>query len=1589
MGDNYTQEKSKFNPKVLVGSLVLTFALVLGGVIYAFNSGSNTGSYTDKEYASAVKYEIQQYVADYFATEEVEEYLTAENLQEITDIILVSLDEAGVFDTIDKQELEETIYNELLARLEAKLLEQETKIRAIEIEIERLAAGKELTPAQKADIDILLQEYYDSEHKNIDATVEKIYNIINQNKESATESLTATEERLLKIIMDNLKTVTEERTKLKTEIITRIEGLESLQQDDKVEVLNLINASRIENANSLADVEKRLTDALAKQYDENTAEFKAIRELIKEATAEAVAEAEKMTEGLRSELLAELSKISDEHTADKEELSNLINKVNADSISSMASLETVLVNQIVQLKAETDSKFANVHSIIDELRTTTETKTEQLKVDLLDLVDQIEFAHAEDKAELIDLITTVDAENKASIDALENALATYNAEVENKFASMQDAIDTYKSDLEGAIVQCKDDLTGSIEELAGLHNADKTQLENAINALELKTVGDLNALELQLSNALDAQKVDTDREFIAVRETIENLRTESSNGINAMRQEMLTTLESQQNIHERDKTELVDLINAVDVNSQASITALDQKLTEMLETQDIETKETIQQLSDRVNTFKSDLETAIAECQSQLSQDITNLVGVHEQDKQALEQAIADLDAKTVDSINNLDTKFTDIIDSFKTDVEDGFEEVNNALTQLREDTEANTLTMKNELTLLVSALEGVHEADKQELIEAIKAVDTKSTLGLTNLENKLTQMLGEHKDEAAQQLSEMLALITNTKQELETKINDTRTEILGIIDGISDTHAADKEELKSLISAGDLANAEAINALSEEFNQKFEEYSTQNTEAFAEVNRLLAELRSDTEANLDTLRDYVDNTVKVDLMNRIETAEQALSQSIQEVSDDLGAQVVRFDGLLATQKTELLDKLREISDQKDANLQTAKEELTEYVDTEVRETKEAIDADIAQLKVDTTASIDQTRADLVSQIQQNATDDVTRQNTLISMLENLEDEHLRDTESLQDALSAQNEAQTQALEDAVNTLQLSLNNHAQRLTALEADVQNIKEVQMVQLKTDLQSEIAALGTLHANDKAEILTTINDVITNHDGSLAELKTVLEKQITDANTANNEALNEFIEKLYGGASDTVTIASLLQGIQDSKDMTEAYKIALQTTITEKFDAVSASITAVETALANEVNNRTAAINNAVSAINGTIDDLAIRVTALETRLDTLEDVTLVDLETRLNYAITSNTNLLNTTKTELYSYVNSELADRDQTIGDLESSLTTKINEEAAKTATALNDAIAELKGGSGSTITLKDLQDQIAANQTADDATKDALMELVNNNADAITANGQSITAVQTLLTTKVTELATQINQTKTELQTNINNVATRVTTLETKVADLTNNQIATLRSDLNDLVESAALTQQEVDTLETYVDTELAKRDTSIANLQTSLQAQITQASNANTTALNNFITSLYGGANQSVTIKQLQDVISANTTLANNHKATLEAYVDSKHADALAEINDLRDYVNAQLAADVSELNTKITALETSVSNLTSQFNTFKLQQNATNTSLQSQINDLSGLVDAKVWYNAADGHIYGSDKAGTDVKKLDFAQ
>ena len=485
------------------------------------------------------------------------------------------------------------------------------------------------------------------------------------------------------------------------------------------------------------------------------------------------------------------------------------------------------------------------------------------------------------------------------------------------------------------------------------------------------------------------------------------------------------------------------------------------------------------------------------------------------------------------------------------------------------------------------------------------------------------------------------------------------------------------------------------------------------------------------------------------------------------------------------------------------------------------------------------------------------------------------------------------------ALSDYTATLEATAATLKEELAATDAQIDA--------LKSELQGENAATKQTLLDQLAALKSTIEADIKDIEQEIAALKAkdaALEGQITGLKSYVDGHLAELAEEMNGGATDTeawakATFATLAQ--YDS----------LQTEVS----AIKASIeelnTAIET-LETRVNNKIAT-------------DIAAAVDSLGTVLT--GDYT-AKIVTAVSELTTAYTAAIATAKEEITAAYTEAIA---TAIADSEASMKQWVNETLAE---GYYD-IATIDGKLAALDTKVDsldeaLTEQLAAQQAALNAAKS---ELTAAYTEAITAaietnNGVIDTKIANAIATAKAELQSQIdtiNATLANLQSQIDAINSTIATIEQQITNITASiedleevdealkaLIESLQAEAEDLQSQLAANSAADAATKQALEAEIANLNTLIAALQakdTELEQQIAD--------LKDYVDTEIGATEDwaEATFATLTQYTAMQTELA-----TLTALIETYK-------QELTDAYTAAIAEAVSNMQTNLTALETSM--------------------------------------------------------------
>lgn len=225
-------EKAKPSKQILITGAVIIAAMIITIIIIYFlilpgykkkivddvlygdisdDVVTETTTEVDNAYAAAeLKDEISKYVANYFTTTNIEEYLSDENVEQLADLIIKSLKDAGLLEQKDNShEIRQSIMDQLKELLEQNNLTNEEKYELLkerfEKELKELQEKDTLTEKEFQSVISIINSLKDSTATDFESLKTEIIKQLTSNKELSDEEIAAIKKALEEMAEQNKK----------------------------------------------------------------------------------------------------------------------------------------------------------------------------------------------------------------------------------------------------------------------------------------------------------------------------------------------------------------------------------------------------------------------------------------------------------------------------------------------------------------------------------------------------------------------------------------------------------------------------------------------------------------------------------------------------------------------------------------------------------------------------------------------------------------------------------------------------------------------------------------------------------------------------------------------------------------------------------------------------------------------------------------------------------------------------------------------------------------------------------------------------------------------------------------------------------------------------------------------------------------------------------------------------------------------------------------------------------------------------------------------------------------------------------------
>lgn len=885
---------------------------------------------------------------------------------------------------------------------------------------------------------------------------------------------------------------------------------------------------------------------------------------------------------------------------------------------------------------------------------------------------------------------------------------------------------------------------------------------------------------------------------------------------------------------------------------------------------------------------------------SEVIPSITALIQINAGEIADLRASLAALSSQYNEEKNEKDKIINEIYESIKNINIDGEKVENNVqnivenVTELKEvlnsyksETATYFTTYEAELTAVKELLEIYYAETIAYTDEKIAAIKGSLNEVVSNIENKITQIEGD----SSETVIELQEIINNLEISNEQDLLTLEMQLTEAID------------------ASNLANSEALEAAVTVLNVKISELQTA--------------LKSITDKQLE------------------------------ELKESLLSQINTNPNLSEAQKNELNQALAALDSETASNLEEIKEYLKNYSDNLNQSTVSSLSNAIANLAADTTKTAEEVRSDLLFQIEQNAELSDSERLALAGMIKELEISTNADMESIQSQLNEAVSSQASKLENAVNDLNEVIVDILRRIEELEARMIKLTAAQIADLKASLEAQIEANADLSEEQRKELLDTINGINENNANSIEEIKEYLKNYTDSLNKDTIDSLKDTIAALEADTNKTADEVrnELLEQIAQNAKLSDSQKEMLEKMIAELELSTGEDIADVQKQLAGKLDEQTAIMENAVNSLNATIDNLAVRISILEEKVNNLTETQLEELKTSLQAQIDANTQLTETQKKELLEIINGITIDTASDIESVKNYLkeyTDTVNQDTIK---SLTNAIAELEANTsqGAEAVRKELLDQITANAELSEEQKKALEEMI---VQLEISTGADMDDIRKQLSDAIVNQTAALEAAVGDLNATIDDILIHISNLQAQYTDITEVQLVELKNSLIDQINAnKALSDTQREELLAIIDSMSVDTAADIESVKAYLK-EYTDKLNADTEeAFNDAIAALEANTSQGADeLKaELLAQIEANAELSEEQKKALEEMISQLEISTDADMEDIRQQLSDAVADQTAAMNAAVNDLQTSIDGLAGKISILESQT----SSLSSTIN------------------------------------
>ena len=936
-----------------------------------------------------------------------------------------------------------------------------------------------------------------------------------------------------------------------------------------------------------------------------------------------------------------------------------------------SSIQTVTKASIESLKADTKLTVDSVKSLVDNVKNTTQTSINSVKVYTEDLKTntQASLDALTSSLETVKNVTqasvdSVKADTHALIDNVKAETALVKASLNNVKAETKTSLEAVKADTLSIIDTIKDDTKASIDAVKSSLEAFKANKNNNsfdIDKAEIQTsIQNIKAETALVKASLNNVKAETKTSLEAVKTTLEAVKTDTLSSVESVKAETES---------------IVSSLNTVKSDTKASIDTV---------------KSLIDSVTASVEDIKSSTNTSLVKFSTSLVNDVENLKSASAVNVSFVTKAYNTTTENTV-SINLLKEKITAVIEDILT-IKEAI--ANTTVTTSLPETITNVITVSGDAVDLKPIILSVENLKAFNLklnsdISTLRESNLKLSSKIDNTEkgtlnqSQALETLSVSNESIKKTLEDIKVLtsksITDTSK-LSIDNNKTSAELEGVRSSIK-LLTTNLNNIKSAIDYTDVieklktANNNIESLVSKlqtsvnELNDKVEKLDKNNqltNTAVAVVENNLNSLKQDIKENTDAAKintriDLVVDQVSNNLVSNKQTTEKldANIKVVELVSNKISSEV----SVLKNKETATSTKL---------------EDLTNYTQTSLKDINNTLKSvnsisdkvDLLATKTADTTSIVDVKVSTISNAITTLRTDIDTVKKSVQEISTKYDELKKATKEATSTLTV---AQTPIVEDKnncvlvddkINTVIQTVNFLKDYTNKLTTDLLSVK-TSNTKLATDLVTLKAINQTPTFNDTVVIdqltqqVNTLNETVNSLADSsvitstVQELSNKLQKltntldlvRIDVSSSQNNAVLTKALQ---------TRVNSVVENVDSSKELVVKLSVQankLDEQITDISNTVKNALTRIELLEANTSTHKDQisknsceiqAINTAVSILartsqvaNNWVAANAEKVNTALAKLNKIEDIT-ETIQSVKSGVDSNNTSILNNT-----------------------------------------------------------------------------------------------------------------------------------------------------------------------------------------------------------------------------------------------------------------------------------------------------------------------------------------------------------------